>query len=394
MRFARSRRPAGARPELTIWIRLHRHERLVRRVVEAVRSHAGEVLVIADAQLPAERLAVVAGAEPDRILRVPSILPAERAVAWIQEQCRGRWVLRLDGDEVPGPALLDALPALIADDRFSHYQVPRTWLWGDARRRLDERPWWPDHQARLTRNDPALTHIPGRMHTCAEGVGPRRFLEAPIHHLVLLLESLAERRQKVAHYERAAPGAQLLGRPFNSAYYLPEELAHAPAVAALERADAESIDAVLQAADAAAGGFRRPRTATAEEVDARWAARPWSAAERAARLEVLVPPAVLPAGSSYTLRIWLEQRARAPWPGGWPDGPRLDATWTDDGGERRPAGAVPTPGPLAPGMSTELELPVRAPGAGRWSLVVRLLDPHGGHVASAPELAIEVTGER
>ena len=71
----------------------------------------------------------------------------------------------------------------------------------------------------------------------------------------------------------------------------------------------------------------------------------------------------------------------------------FSATWAGAQGERRPAGSVPTPGPLAPGMSTEAELPIRAPGAGRWSLAVMLVDPHGGRVAGAPELSVEVSRE-
>ncbi len=382
-----------AAPELSIWIRFHRDEQLIRRLVEAVRPHAGEVVVAADARVPAERLAVVAAAAPDRILRVPPLMPAERAVAWIQAQCRGRWALRLDGDEVPGRALLDALPELVADDRFSHYQLPRTWLWEGLEQRLDERPWWPDHQARLTRNDPALTYIPGRLHTCAEGVGPRRFPELPIHHLVLLLEDHAERRRKAAGYEHAAPGRLMLDRAFNDAYYLPEELGRAPAVAAVERADVDLLAGVLAGSGDAAAGFRPPEAAAEEEIDAFWAARPWGPRQRAARLSVLDPPASLPAGSDHQLRLLLEHRGGAPWPGGWPDGPRLTATWAGEQGERRPAGAAPTPGPLAPGTATEAELPIRAPGAGRWSLAVALVDPHGDHVASAPELSVEVSGE-
>lgn len=388
------RRRRDPRPDLSVWIRFHRDERLIRRVVELVRPHAGEVIVAADERMPAERLAVVAGARPDRILRVPAVLPAERAVAWIQAQCRGRWALRLDGDEVPGRALLDALPELAADDRFSHYQIPRTWLWGGAGQRLDQRPWWPDHQARLTRNDPALTHIPGRLHTCAEGAGAQRFLETPIHHLVLLLEDQAERRRKAAGYEQAAPGRLMLGLPFNIAYYLPEEHPEPPATALVAPEEEALVEWALAGSDEPAPRFELPAAATTEEVDACWAARPWGPAERTARVLLLDPPAALSAGSRHPLRVRLEQPGPAPLPGGWPDGPQLSAIWSGADGERRPAGAVPAPGPLAPGTATDVELEIRAPHAGHWSLVVRLLDPHGGHVTGAPGATVEVSDER
>lgn len=381
----------GGRPRLSIWIRFHRDERLVRRVAEAVRLHADELVVAADERVPAERLAIVAAAEPDRILRVPPLMPAERAVAWIQEQCRGRWALRLDGDELPAAALLEELPRLVADDRFSHYQIPRTWLWGEPGLRLDQRPWWPDHQARLTRNDAALTHIPGTLHTCAEGVGPTRFLETPIHHLVFLLENHAERRRRADSYEQSDPGRTMLGRPFNDAYYLPEELPEPPAVAPLAPADADLVASVLGGSDDAppAQRLRVPRPATADEVDGRWAARPWVPQQRRARLIATAPPA-LPAGSEQRLRVRVEQQAEAAWPGGWPDGPRVTATWSGANGDRVAGGAAPMPGPLAPGMTTDLQLPVEVPGTGRWTLIVALLDPHGAHVASASPVDVEV----
>lgn len=259
------------RPLLSAFIRCHRDPGLVQQVARLLRPRVDELILIADARMPRAELLVLGATGADRLLRAPWIAPPERTNAWAHAQCRGRWVLRLDGDEIPSAQLVRRLPALVADDRFTHYFFPRAWLWPDLGRRLDERPWWPDHQARLVRNDPALAAFPGELHACAEVIGPARHLEWPLLHLDLALSPQERRREKVLAYEAMRAGPRLLGRPFNEAVYLPETHDEPPRTAQLAAEDAELIGRVLAAAatpDSAPLRVPRPVRARAIELAA------------------------------------------------------------------------------------------------------------------------------
>ncbi len=254
---------------LSAFIRCHRDPGVVQQVARLLRPSVDELLIVADAAMTADDLRVLAAARPDRLLRIPWMAPSERANAWIHGECSGRWVLRLDGDEIPGTRLLEGLRSLVEDDRFTHYLLPRAWTWPDVRHRLDQSPWWPDHQQRLVRNDPALTHFPATIHTCAEVIGPARLLEWPLVHLDLALAPLASRREKVRSYESIRPGVTLRERPMNEAIYLPEAYDPAPLTCSLDPGDAELVERVL--AGAASPDRRRARVAYApspEEIDA------------------------------------------------------------------------------------------------------------------------------
>jgi hypothetical protein len=236
---------AAATQGLTVQIRCHEHAERIQRLVAHVRPYAGDVVVAADARMSERDLALIAAAGPVRLLRLPWLPPSNRSIPYLNRRSAGAWVLRLDGDEVPSTALLERLPELVADRRFTHYLVPVVWCWPDLGHRLAERPWTPDVQPRLLRNDPALVHVPARMHSSAVVAGAARILDAlPIHHLDLAVRPLEDRRAKVAAYDRVECGRTVLGRPLNQALYLPEDYAPRPAVLPLPAAERALLERI------------------------------------------------------------------------------------------------------------------------------------------------------
>jgi predicted O-methyltransferase YrrM len=155
----------------------------------------------------------------DRLFRLEPIGTSERALAWLNDQCSGDWILRLDDDELPSAAFVDALPLLMRDRNYTHYWLPRRWVIGDERSRwIAENPWWPDWQLRFFRNLPSLVTFPGRLHTDYEVQGAGGyFSEGSLYHYALVERNEQARRQKVAQYERISPGNS---KPW---YYFPNE---------------------------------------------------------------------------------------------------------------------------------------------------------------------------
>jgi hypothetical protein len=217
---------------------------LVAAALELLRPVADEIVVAADSRADEERLAAYASVA-DRVLRV-EFDHVERHLGWLHAQCSGDWILRLDGDEVVSPELVEELPSLLADRRVLQYLLPRRWLYPDAGHWIAELPWWPDYQIRIVRND-GLLRFSGSYHTSAVPLRPARYLETPLYHLDLLLKSERERREKAAAYGglhdpiEAAGGGEL-----NQRFYVPEDR---PGVATLEVPghDAAAIAAVLEA---------------------------------------------------------------------------------------------------------------------------------------------------
>ena len=242
----------------------------VAAALAPLREVADEVVVAADSRAPAEDLAAYASVS-DRLLRF-TYRQSERHLAWLHAQCRGDWILRVDGDELAGPELIAQLPELVERRDVHQYLLPRRWLHPDGEHWLDELPWWPDFQIRLVRNDGQL-RFSGRHHTSAEPVRPQAYVQAPLLHLDLLLTSAEERERKALDYDRTAgeliaPGGGSLAHRF----YLPERYARR-APAPLPEASRAAVAAVLEPAPAAFPPVEVPEVAPAEAGEGRLAAR-------------------------------------------------------------------------------------------------------------------------
>src|SRR5690606_5704171 len=151
-----------------------------------------------------------------------------------------------DGDEVPGQALVEALPGLVAATDVVQYWLPRRWLFPDSSRWLAEAPWWPDFQVRLLRRGPTLA-ARAEVHAGFVAVLPSRHVDAPLYHLDCLVADSAARSARAAGYEAEAPGRRAYGGGgLNDVMYAPERWANA-AGRPVPAADRAAVEAVLAA---------------------------------------------------------------------------------------------------------------------------------------------------
>jgi len=182
----------------------------IRRLLEAGKAFADEIVVAVDAS-SSDSTEAICGQYADKLFRIdwdPTHPSLEWALAWLNDQCTGDWILRLDDDELPGAEFVRAIPRLIADRDITHYWLERRWVVGQDRSRwIAQFPHWPDWQLRLFRNVRSLVRVPGVLHTSYVVQGACGFWTGgAIYHLDLVYHSEAARRRKVEHYERTAPG--------------------------------------------------------------------------------------------------------------------------------------------------------------------------------------------
>jgi hypothetical protein len=197
--------------------------------------------------------------------RVPA--PVEQALAVVPA---GRWLLLLEDGEVPGRALLDALPELVQATDVTHYRVPRRWLYPAPDSYLDEPPWRPDYQTRLVLNDARLLDFPDDPYRSFDADGPARYLETPIYRLELLRRTVEERRAIAARRERLRPGERAAGLPLHHAFLLPE--GREPATAPVPAADLEVL--ARGGDDRRPGPRTRPSWGQLRRSRRRWRAEP------------------------------------------------------------------------------------------------------------------------
>src|SRR5690349_4184157 len=93
----------------------------VAAILTPLRELADEIVLAADARVDADVLAAY-GKLADRLFTL-DVLTMERQLQWLFSQCRGDWILRLDGDEVPSSALIAKLPELLASRKARQYWI-------------------------------------------------------------------------------------------------------------------------------------------------------------------------------------------------------------------------------------------------------------------------------
>ena len=339
----------------------------IAAVLAPFRGVADEIVIAADASVTDETLAEYALA-CDRLVLFDFVAPMERCLAWAHRQCRGRWVFRIDGDEVASPRLVAQLRALVEREDRVQYWFPRRWAQGDGNQWIDERPWTPDHQLRLVLNDPRVLSFPGIVHTSARPVDPMEFRQEPLYHLDLVLRPVAERARKAAGYERIAPVPQVLpgGEPVGM-FYLPEGRALDPAVP-VPAGDREVIQQVLRAApDPAASPVDRATLPHGhrDEIDVHWDSRPLDPADYACTIEALETGLRLSAGTTELITLQVRNEGGVTWPGGLDRPPLVRAgyRWLTAAGDplSEDASRSPFRSPVAPGETVVLLLGVVAP---------------------------------
>ncbi len=366
-------------PQLTVCCVVNVPPERVAATLAPLRSLEPEIVLVADDRVDEARIDGYRQLA-DRVIRVPFPGTIERMAAWLLAQCGGRWILRLDGDEVPAPGVAGEVAATIAAADVTHCWLPRRWLYPDATRWLAQWPWRPDYSLRLLRNDPALVSFEPRLHGPATVAGPYRHLRAPIYHADLLLNDRAAREAKCAVYDRWRPDLVIDGRSLNEAYYLPERSADLRTLP-VDAEDAVAVTTFIE--DAGQIDRMRPPAAldcdTAQEIERHNVGRPPREPDYRARIALLDDDLRLVCGEPRTFDVEVENRGGARWPGGMADHPqiRLAYRWIDGGGAiveglRTGLGAV-----LAPGARAIVPLEVLGPPSpGTHELEIDLVHEH------------------
>ncbi len=298
-----------------------------------LRKVADEIVVAVDSRLDPSRFRDLERVA-DRVLRVEVAPPyLERALGWLQAQCRGAWILRLDGDEFPSSALIRRLPDLIARDDILQYYLTRRWLFPDADHWIDQAPWSPDWQIRLVRNSPAASRVVGTVHTSVEVRSPALSVDAPMYHLDALVKSPERRAAKAAEYETWRPGTTTPeGEPLNETMFLPEGRSGL-ALAGVPPDDAALVRRVLDATPSSRPTRRVPVVTPLAEADRFWPGRSVEESAYRSSIEVWPMPATARVGTAIQATVRVVNRGTETWPWGqFPPLFRVGGRWFDQDG--------------------------------------------------------------
>jgi hypothetical protein len=359
-------------------------------ILHLYRPLAAEIVVAVDDRVLDEAAAALGNAA-DVIVGIPFSPPVERSLGWLHARCSGDWILRIDDDEVPSAALLDAIPSLIGQRAISHAFIPRRWLWQDVGSYLEAAPWSPDYQLRLVRNDPGLVWFPGVTHWPVEVLGGARYLSEPIYHLDLLDRDRETRERKASDYERKTPGRRVVGLPLNLAYYLPELRGEIP-LAETPAADVAILRTVREAAPSGPATHAVER-ATAAELDAYDHGRPLADYDYAATLEVERDALHMHAGEVTAIDVTVTNRGSRTWaPHGLGGAPIFISYRWDGVGEGL---RTPLPEIMPPGASTRLPVAVEVPTSpGAHALELDLVHENVRWFGAGARIDVDVTPYR
>jgi SAM-dependent methyltransferase len=332
----------------------------------------------------------------------------ERNLAWLHSLCSGKWVLRIDSDEVVSSALLAALPAMLDADDVAQYLIRRLWSYPDVEHVLSEPPWSDDWQNRLVRNEPFLLRFPGLLHSSAETVTPFRYVEAPIYHLDCILKTEVERTAKAEHYQGIREDVGSAGGKPTNDFYLPERYPSTSLRPIPEEDIAQLQAAVAASAIGIASDAKHPRhrrIASADvpmiafdEIDRHWALRSVPESAYRCELEILGYLGALHENESRIVAVRVRNLGTEKWPHGNEQPEiRLGHRWFDrDGTSVIMEGArSPFPADVPPGTESIQRMTVKAPPTpGSYQLELNVLHEHHRWFATGMFLPVEVIAER
>jgi hypothetical protein len=255
----------------------------LRAALGPLREIADEVVIAVGGPIPEEDMRHYAEIA-DRLFSIEFEF-AERHLAWLHAQCKGDWILRLDGDEIPSAEMVAEVLAARDDRRLACVLFARRDLFPTVESYIAQEPWYPDFQVRMVRNDGSL-RFAGLLHSNTERTLPARLLEAPMYHLPLILSDLENRRARAVRYEQLRPGLLAPTELPANEMMLPEDmppLVIAPVPAEHQR----QIRAVLSASGPARRGPVDVVAVSLAEMDAFWASRPLPESAFSARIELV-----------------------------------------------------------------------------------------------------------
>jgi hypothetical protein len=337
----------------------------VAAILRQLRPVADEIVVAVDSRLDPARLGRYAEIA-DVLLRYEFVDSVEQSAPFIVSRCRGDWILRIDGDEVLSPGLIERLPELTSRGDVFQYWLPCRWLFPDAGHYLAQPPWHYS-SPRLVRNDPATLWHGGLSHGRFEPVFPSVRLAEGYYHLTLLVHDLAYRQAKVERYLSIASGhSRRVLEDDVTAFYLPEEdRRFGPDPVAVPAQDRMAIAEVL-----AAAGEELPGPPAAEIPIWDWPAiqRSWPRrrlAETAYRgeIEPFEGPIRIHCGQRRPITVRVENAGTELWPGMQREPAiRLSHRWAASEGAPEEAWTdTQLPAALAPGRGALVPVEVQAP---------------------------------
>jgi hypothetical protein len=365
----------------------------IEKLLRVGRSFADEVVVAVDASSN-DLTQRICYENADRVFSVESPGYVERILPWLNEQCKGDWILRLDDDELPSVGLIDILPALMRDREMTHYHLRRRTMIGEDRTQwIAQRPWWPDWKLRLFRNITSIVRIPGRLHTGYEVKGASRFLyRGSIYHYDFVYHGEQHRKEKVRQYEIISPE-----KSGSHHYSLPDEdaLVTRPIPADDEPAD-DPVESRPPAAQAAIRHVDLAEIDLAAVQDCEYGPTLFRA-----RLECTDCPRLMEAGRWYKLDVDLRNDSPVVWPlpeTGAPD-VRITYHWLRADGDLYDYKGRRTglPHMLRPGETTRLPAPVRSPKEPgdyilQWDMVIPQVAWFSTQGWRGPEIPVSVEG--
>ena len=386
----------AARPAISLVVYSGGDPTRLRGLLDTCRPHVDEIVVAVDRNRDADGLLDACADLADQRFVLDSFVYEDQA-PWLHRQATGDWILRLDDDEMPSTAMLQALPGLVTDRGPTHHAFRRRWLTPDGGHYLRERPWYPDYQTRLVRNIPGILLF-GGLHEVPRAMGELRYNQLALYHGDLAVNDLEARTARREQYERLAPGVETDGFPVND-MYVPELVGDIAA----ERVPAEDTELVgrLLSGDGAAPGPTRsvPRPVDAAEV-LRFAPRAGGARqddERRGCLRVVDAPETMPADAMRHVQCVVRNDGDADWSWeGLPDGSDVvvGSRWLDSGGRLIGDGPLTGfPESVAPGAAVHMFAAVRAPvEPGRYTLELDLLGNRTAWFGAGERLSVEVSG--
>ncbi len=371
----------------------------VAAILGQLRGVADEIVVAVDSRLDPDRLGRYAQAA-DRLLRYEFVDSAEQAAPWILSQCSGDWILRIDGDELLSPALIERLPELTRSREVFQYWLSCRWLFPDQHRYLAQPPWHFS-SPRLVRNDPATLWHPGLSHSHAEPVFPSVYLSEAFYHLSLLVHDAAYREAKVARYlSIASVHSRSVIESDVPTFYLPErgEQLGVLATAGVPERDRAAIEEVLTAS-----GEEQPGPPAAEipmwswsQIQRAWPRRELPETAFQGKIELFERAPALDCGQRRPVTVRVSNLGTEHWPGQDRE-PRIKLMhrWHGhNGGAAEAPSPACLPASVAAGASALMPLSIQAPlSPGGHILELALVHEHrndGHEVRRFAELSVPI----
>jgi predicted O-methyltransferase YrrM len=373
----------------------------IEDLLRASRTIADELVIGVDSS-STDTTEEVCRQYADKIFRLEPIGTSERALAWLNEQCTGDWILRLDHDELPSTGLVQALEHLMDDREFTHYWLPRRWIVGDKSRRwIAQHPWWPDWQVRFFRNIRSLVSFPGDLHTdyALQGAGGY-FANGSIYHFNLVVNSDEQRQKNVENYESLAPGnalghfyfpnlASIVTRP------IPDD--DTPFRATPTRKSVRAVAQKLGRLTTVARSQPVPHVTLKEMDNADRQHCTYTAEMYQAALVIQYCPPVMTAGELCPVELEVQNLSSVIWPGPGLGAPavRVSYHWKSAAGEIYESEGLRTDLPLTlrPGKRTKViaqVMPPHVPGqfALQWDLVIEWITWFSSQGWQGPEIDV------